>query len=480
MGCSAITVGLSLLFLPAAFGGVPEEPDFVEEVFVGSALFNDATGMAWAPDGSNRLFIGRKVGDIRVIKDGVLLATPFATEPSVYTQSECGLVGICFDRRFDTHPYLYAYVTVSSSEQIIVRYNASTDTGVDRTPILEGMIPTHGVNHDGGAIAMGPDGHVYFACGDLGGGRTGVDLDITGLAGKVGRCDREGNAVAGNPFYEASAITATDYIWAGGFRNPFTMTFHPVTGDLWLSVVGSLYEQIFLVGQGDHGGWDNFEGESQQPGGDPGPYSAYIVPKISYRTNNSIFGGCVSGGTFYDGSGFPAQYQNSFFWGDYNIRKIMRSTLDATHRNVLSTTEFVTNVGTVIDISVGPDGALYYVGRSGSAVYRLGYSGALNPGDVPGDCNQDGVLDLSDAVCALGVLFTGRPSQFPCGDGTPQDPGNLALIDWQPDGSLDLSDPIGILQFLFTAGEAHPLAVPGAETTGCVSIEGCEGATSCP
>jgi len=475
-----ITVGLSLLFIPSAFGGTPKEANFVEEVFLGDSTFNQATGMAWAPDGSNRLFIGRKSGDIRIIKNGALLGTAFATEPDVYTSSECGLVGICFDRRFATHPYLYAYVTVSSNEQIIVRYNASGDTGTERTPILEDMIPTHGANHDGGAIAMGPDHHVYFACGDLGGGRTGENLDTTTLASKVGRCDWEGNAVPDNPFYEASSITETDYIWAGGFRNPFTMTFHPVTDDLWLSVVGAGYEQIFLVGQGDHGGWDVFEGEDEQPLGDPTPYSAYIIPKISYRTNNSIFGGCVTGGAFYDGSMFPATHKYNLFWGDYNVGKIMRSTLDATHKNVLNTTEFVTGLGSMVDVSVGPDGALYYVGRSGSAVYRLSYTGVLTPGDVPGDCNQDAVLDLSDALCALGVLFTGIPPAFPCGDGTPEDAGNLALIDWQADGSLDLSDPVGMLQFLFNAGAAHPLAVPGAETTGCVSIEGCEGATNCP
>jgi glucose/arabinose dehydrogenase len=485
MDRSVITVGVSLLFVPVASGGTPQEPDFVEEVFVADNALNDTTGMAWAPDGSNRLFLGRKSGDILIIKDGALLGTAFATEPSVYTFSECGLVGICFDRRFTTtHPYLYAFVTVSSSEQIIVRYNASGDTGTDRTPILEDTIPTHGANHDGGAIAMGPDHHIYFACGDLG-SHTGVDLDITTLASKVGRCDWEGNAVAENPFYDAAdGINATDYIWAGGFRNPFTMTFHPVTGHLWLSVVGSGppsgHEQVFLVGEGDHGGWNDVEGATQPPAGDPGPYTAYIVPKISYPTNQSIFGGCISGGAFNDGSMFPAKYQHNFFWGDYNINKIMRSTLDATHQTVLNTTTFVTDVSNVVDVSVGPDGALYYVGRSGSAVYRLSYSGVLTPGDIPGDCNQDATLDISDAVCALGALFTGNPMHFPCGDGTPTDPGNLALIDWQPDGSLDLSDPVGMLQFLFSAGAAHPLAVPGSETTECVSIDGCVGATSCP
>jgi hypothetical protein len=108
----------------------------------------------------------------------------------------------------------------------------------------------------------------------------------------------------------------------------------------------------------------------------------------------------------------------------------------------------------------------------------------LGPGDgrpqVPGDCNQDAVLDVSDAVCALGVLFTGTPAAFPCGDGTPADPGNRALLDWQPDGSVDLSDAVAILQFLFLNAAAHPLAVPGSETMTCVAIPGCDANTRCP
>jgi hypothetical protein len=99
---------------------------------------------------------------------------------------------------------------------------------------------------------------------------------------------------------------------------------------------------------------------------------------------------------------------------------------------------------------------------------------------VPGDCNQDGTLDLSDAVCVFGVLFTGVPAQFPCGEGLPTDAANITLIDWQPDAAVDISDGVGILQFLFGGGPPHPLAVEGAETTGCVPIMGCPANEGCP
>jgi hypothetical protein len=100
-------------------------------------------------------------------------------------------------------------------------------------------------------------------------------------------------------------------------------------------------------------------------------------------------------------------------------------------------------------------------------------------GQVPGDCNQDGTLDLSDAICIFGALFLGEPSRFPCGSGRPDDPGALALLDWQPDGDIDLSDGISLLQFLFSSGRPHPLAEPGNPTNGCVPIPGCAANSAC-
>ena len=85
---------------------------------------------------------------------------------------------------------------------------------------------------------------------------------------------------------------------------------------------------------------------------------------------------------------------------------------------------------------------------------------------VPGDCNQDGALDISDPVCVLGFLFLGRPSKLPCGDGRGSDPSNGELYAWGGE-SLDLSSAVRALQFLFFGGDPHPL---GSE---CVTLPGC-------
>jgi glucose/arabinose dehydrogenase len=249
------------------------DSNFTETPF--ASVGSELTGMAWAPDGSGRLFITKKAGDVVIVKDGTLLATPFATVSPVYTAVECGVIGICFDPNFMVNGYVYLFVTVSSSQQQIIRYTAVGDVGMNKTVLVSGL-PTAGSNHDGGGIGIGPDGKLYWSIGDNGNG-TGVNADLSSLASKVSRANLDGTAAADNPFADGPGGN-NDYIWARGFRNPFTFTFHPITGDLWLNCVGTTYEQIFLVHAGDHAGWNLYE--NNQPAG-------YIKPKIKYLTNGT-------------------------------------------------------------------------------------------------------------------------------------------------------------------------------------------------
>ena len=71
-----------------------------------------------------------------------------------------------------------------------------------------------------------------------------------------------------------------------------------------------------------------------------------------------------------------------------------------------------------------------------------------------GDTNGDVVLDLSDAICLLGFLFTGGPP-----------PGCMHTGDANNDDALDLSDAVTILAFLFQGG--LPLPSPGPPTSAC-------------
>src|SRR5436190_20299553 len=116
---AAICATSILGFLPSAQAGTPNT-GFAETTLVSSSSLSLITHMAWAPDGSNRLFVARKGGEIRIVKNGTLLSTPFATV-SVHTNGECGLDGLVLDPDFASNGFVYAFAVVPGPKIQILR-----------------------------------------------------------------------------------------------------------------------------------------------------------------------------------------------------------------------------------------------------------------------------------------------------------------------------------------------------------------------
>ena len=89
-------------------------PGFTDSL-VASGL-NNPTAMAFAPDG--RIFVCEQGGALRVIKNGVLLATPFLTV-TVDSSGERGLLGVAFDPNFASNQLVYIYYTATTPTYII-------------------------------------------------------------------------------------------------------------------------------------------------------------------------------------------------------------------------------------------------------------------------------------------------------------------------------------------------------------------------
>jgi hypothetical protein len=249
----------------------PLDGRFTESIF--STGLSKITGMAWAPDGSERLFLATKDGAIRIVEEGTLLTEPFVVLEPVFKASECGLIGIAFNPSFASNGHVYAFVTVSKTEQQILRLTADGNQSVAQEVVISGL-PTRGANHDGGAVGIGPDGKLYWAIGDNG-NLSGTSSDLASLASKVGRANLDGSVPEDNPFVDGAGPN-NDYVWATGMRNPFTFTWQPMTERLWVNVVGTVYEQVFVPSPGDNAGWNKYE--SNQPNG-------FLPPAIAYRTN---------------------------------------------------------------------------------------------------------------------------------------------------------------------------------------------------
>src|SRR5690242_17051051 len=83
-------------------------PSGFSETQIATGL-SSPTAMDIAPDG--RIFVCLQGGDLRVVKNGVLLPAPFL-HLSVDSSGERGLLGVAFDPNFATNNFIYVYYTV--------------------------------------------------------------------------------------------------------------------------------------------------------------------------------------------------------------------------------------------------------------------------------------------------------------------------------------------------------------------------------
>ncbi len=384
------------------------------ETLVASGLATP-TAMAFAPDG--RLFVCQQSGQLRVIKDGQLLSTPFLTV-TVNAAGERGLLGVAFDPAFLTNRYVYVYYTATTPtiHNRVSRFTAelnadgsAADVAVagSEVVILELDDLTSATNHNGGAMHFGTDGKLYIATGE---NATAANAQsLANLLGKLLRINADGTIPSDNPFFSDPNVTGKNRaIWARGLRNPFTFAVQAGTGRIFINDVGqSTWEEINEGAAGANYGWPTCEGSCSNPG--------LVNPLYQYANDGSTC--AITGGTFYNPSiqQFPNEYLGNYFFADYCGGWIRR--LDAATGSVLGT--FATGIALPVDLQVGPSGGLYYLARGGGgAVYKIEYTVNPTPTPTPTPSPISGYsLTASPSVVApggaLSVSWTapsGRPA----------------------------------------------------------------------
>jgi glucose/arabinose dehydrogenase len=338
-----------------------------------AAGLNSPTAMAFAPDG--RLFVCLQGGQLRVIKNGALLSTPFLTV-TVNSSGERGLLGVAFDPNFASNHYVYVYYTATSPalHNRVSRFTANGDVAVpgSETVLLDLNNLSSATNHNGGAIHFGIDNKLYIAVGDNANSANSQSLGT--LLGKMLRINPDGSIPTDNPYY-GSTSGVNRAIWGMGLRNPFTFNVEPFSGRLFINDVGQdTWEEINDGVIGSNYGWPNTEGATSN--------GNYRSPLHSYRHGSGTTQGCaITGGTFYNPpqAHFPAAYSGDFFFADYCSGWINR--LDPSSGNTV--TNFAQGITAPVDLQVSADGRLYYLARGSSAgaggVYRIQYAGGQAP-----------------------------------------------------------------------------------------------------
>jgi glucose/arabinose dehydrogenase len=364
MKFAQVVLSLCLIVISAAVINAATVPAGFTDAVVAGGL-NNPTAMALAPDG--RIFVCQQGGALRVIKNGVLLATPFLTV-TVDSSGERGLLGVAFDPNFVSNQLIYVYYTATTPtiHNRISRFTASGDVALagSETIVMEMPNLSTATNHNGGAIHFAADGTLFVAVGDNANGANAQSL-ATRL-GKILRITSTGGIPTDNPFFN-QATGDNRAIWALGVRNPFTFSFQPGSGRMFINDVGqNTWEEINDGIAGSNYGWPTCEGFCSPPN------ASFRDPIFAYMNDAQTC--AITGGAFYNPQvpQFPSNFVGSYFFADFCGGWIRR--LDPANGNAV--TDFAAGIASPVDLQVSPDGFLYYLARGAGSVNRIGFAGA--------------------------------------------------------------------------------------------------------
>jgi glucose/arabinose dehydrogenase len=390
------------------------------------ASVSNGTAMAFAPDG--RLFVLSQDGKVSIVQSNGSVST--ALSIPVNNNGERGLLGIALSPSFETNHNLFLYYTElpggqpsdygGQTHNRISRFTTNGDTINPNTEQLILRLETvTATNHNGGGMAFGPDSKLYVGVGENAVGSNAQSA--ANRLGKLLRLNENGSIPSDNP----TAIpllgnTAGDNraIYAAGLRNPFTLAFDPAGTSLFVNDVGARsFEEInritsdapdFITSR--NYGWPGTEGYFDA---DAAGNVNLTNPIYAYsRGQGATTGKTITGGAVYRSSAdarFPSAYDGKYFFGDFGSGWI--NYIDPDDPPELNgATSFAQDTPGIVDIDVGPDGALYYLQRDvGNENAFIGVKRISAPARAEVSLTRTGTLYINGAAGedVIGIGFKG-------------------------------------------------------------------------
>ncbi|WP_402463598.1 PQQ-dependent sugar dehydrogenase [Isoptericola aurantiacus] len=252
-------------------------------------------------------------------------AREVGTVEGVDTAGEGGLLGLALDDA----GRLFVYSTGPDGNRI-QRYGLSGGPGSLRlgepTTILDGL-PSASF-HDGGRLAVGPDGMLYATVGDAGDRDSAQDLDS--LGGKILRMTLDGGVPDDNPF-DGSLV------YSYGHRNVQGLAWSD-DGTLFATEFGQdTWDELNVIAPGANYGWPEVEGIAE--------VGEYVDPVQQWEPSEAS----PSGMAYLEGTLYLA-----------NLRgQVLRAVPvgDPSTATELYAGEY----GRLRDVLPGPDGDLWFV-----------------------------------------------------------------------------------------------------------------------
>jgi len=304
LAVATVALGGLIGFACAADSGSAsgEQASFGAKVFVRGV--GEAVHAAAPRSEPNRLYVVDQSGVIRIVERGRVLAAPFLNIRSkVRDSGEQGLFSIAFHPQYKQNHRFYVQYTDLTGSTVVAEYRSKGLRAMAGSARQLFFSRDPYQNHNGGQLAFGPNGRLYFTMGDGGSGGDPENRaqNMRSLFGKLLSIDVNTRRVR---------------IEALGLRNAWRFSFDRANGDLYIGDVGQgSYEEIDYRPRSKTGlanyGWDVYEGNEKFEDKSPGP-GELVFPIAVYGHNN----GCsVTGGFVYRGA--IASLRGRYIFGDY-------------------------------------------------------------------------------------------------------------------------------------------------------------------
>jgi len=279
-------------------------------------------------------------------RTGARIDTVLDISDATTGEGERGLLGLAF-RRINATWTAFIHFTNADGSTVIAQYSVAPDGAfvqdVSPTGQILLTIPQPFANHNGGALAVGPDNMLYIGTGD--GGSAGdperTALNTTSLLGKILRIDPTDKGYdipSNNPYTEVK--DAKPEIWSIGLRNPWRINFDSF-GNLWVADVGqNKWEEVSVAaasastpgGRGVSFGWSAYEADERFNTDVDSPN--HVPPIYKYSHDD---GRCsISGSAVATNSSAPGR-AGWYFFGDYCSGEVTALLSDGTRTVVTET-----------------------------------------------------------------------------------------------------------------------------------------------
>ena len=325
--------------------------------------------VALLPDGL--ILISEKPGNLRVMREGKLLARPVSGLPKVTPRGQGGLLDVVAHPKYRENQLIYWSYSAGDAEvvgtevargRLVCEADQCSVTDVQVIFVQQPKVNTG--HHFGSRLVWDRSGNLFVTLGDR--GRQDEAQNIGNHLGTVLRLTETGAVPADNPL--AKREGAMPQIFTYGNRNVQGAAIHPRTGELWAHEHGPQGgDELNILRAGRNYGWPVIThgrtyglgrtiGEGTERDDIPKALKIWLPQSIA-----------PSGLTFYTGKLFP-QWQSSLFLGSLREQMLIRLTLNG---DSVTGEERIGGFGRVRDVREGPDGALYVLSESMGKLFRL-------------------------------------------------------------------------------------------------------------